>query len=101
VIFGTWNTFELHLLNHDLETLHVEPVNVNVLLKSVALHQTGEVVTILIGLGDGYLVTYNLNGTNFLNRRMTLIGNYPVELSYLTKEDETNLFMLGDSPAVF
>jgi hypothetical protein len=38
IILGSWNSFTVTLLNHDLEVLHVEEVGVTMLIRSVALH---------------------------------------------------------------
>ncbi|TDH74292.1 uncharacterized protein CCR75_001185 [Bremia lactucae] len=102
-VVGLWTTFSVSVLQlPTLETVTTEVLGTDLLPRSVLCNTFEGKHYVLVGLGDGSLIHYELNleqGTLDAQKRVSL-GSQPLTLSTFRSKNLTHVFAACDRPTV-
>eukprot|EP00727_Mastigamoeba_balamuthi_P002002 m51a1_g118 putative dna damage-binding protein 1a (1114) ;mRNA; f:362128-365815 len=107
VLVGTWTDFCVHVLSlPDFADVHTEHLEGNVVPRSAMLAELEGVVYVLVGLGDGHLVSYVVDqdgaagGSMLRDRKRVSLGTSPPELRAFLTRGAANIFVASNRPTV-
>ncbi|CAH0488401.1 unnamed protein product [Peronospora farinosa] len=102
-VVGLWTNFSVSVLKlPTLERLTTEPLGTDLLPRSVLCNTFEGKDYLLVGLGDGSLMNYELNveqGKLGIRKRVSL-GSQPLSLSTFRSKNMTHVFAACDRPTV-
>lgn len=104
--FGLWNHSIVLVRLSDMAVVHTEQLPLGVLSRSVLAANLDSTPSLLVGMGDGSVISYTLqwNGTAVSSLTQTnkfSIGAQAVQLCPFQSKDSVHVFACCDRPAVF
>ena len=106
VTVAVWNSYEISLISlSTLNLLDTVRLETNYLIRSVALATFQDAVSCLFaGLGDGTLISYNINCSTWKlitsTKKTVTLGYRPIRMSTFHTKGVMNVFVLSDRPTV-
>lgn len=104
--FGLWNHSIVLVRLNDMTVVHTEQLPPGVLSRSVLAATLDSVPSLLVGMGDGSVISYALSwdGTvvsSLVQTNKFSIGAQAVQLCPFRSKDSMHVFACCDRPAVF
>jgi DNA damage-binding protein 1 len=104
--FGLWNHTIVLVRLSDMTVLHTEQLPPGVLSRSVLAANLDSAPCLLVGMGDGSVISYSLswNGSTVASLVQTnkfSIGSQAVQLCAFQSKESVHVFACCDRPAVF
>ncbi|TMW57264.1 hypothetical protein Poli38472_003189 [Pythium oligandrum] len=102
-VVGLWTNFSICVLQlPTLQSLSNEPLGNDLLPRSVLCSAFDNQRYLLVGLGDGSLINFNLDVVSgaLTSRKRVSLGSQPISLSTFRSKDTTHVFAACDRPTV-
>lgn len=102
-VVGLWTNFSVCVLQlPTLQQLVKEPLGNDLLPRSVLCNAFEDQNYLLVGLGDGSIVNFNVDAASgaLSNRKRVSLGSQPIALSTFRSKDMTLVFASCDRPTV-
>lgn len=103
--FGLWNHSIVLVRLVDMCVLHTEPLPRGVLSRSILAANLDTAPSLLIGMGDGSVISYSLtwndSAVTLSHMNKFSIGSQAVQLCPFQSKDSVHVFACCDRPAVF
>jgi len=87
---------KIRIYNYSGEVLHTEDLGISTSPVSIMLTSFNYSCHVIVGLGDGKLITYDYLDGLFLNKSIFQVGTLPVKLKRMEYRGDEIIFICSD-----